>query len=88
MDVEKKKCLHRDINLSYVTGPDQHHVICWFPMLCPTPDDGCAGDFVVASHTGLPDRWVAPLAPLDSGDVGLKALMPFVVQLVVRCCWM
>ena len=27
VDVEKKQCWHRDINLSYVTGPDQHHVI-------------------------------------------------------------
>ena len=69
---KKKQCWHRDINLSYVTGPDQHHVICLFPMFCPTPDDGCAGDFVVTSHTGLPDPWVeAPLAPLDIGDVWL-----------------
>ena len=57
VDVEKIQCWHRDINLSYVTGPDQHHVICWFPMFHPTPSDGCAGDFVVASHTGLPDPW-------------------------------
>ena len=72
MYVEKKQCWHRDINLSYATGLDQHHVICLFPMFCPTPDDGCAGDFVVASHTGLPDPWVvAPLAPLDIGDVWL-----------------
>ena len=54
VDVEKKQCWHRDINLSYVAGPDQHHVICLFPMFSPTPDDGCVGDFVVASHTGLP----------------------------------
>ena len=41
-------------------------------MFCPTPDDGCAGDSVVASHTGLPDPWVeAPLAPWDIGDVWL-----------------
>ena len=72
VDVEKKQCWHRDINLSYVAGPDQHHVICLFPMFSPTPDDGCAGDFVVASHTGLPDPWVvAPMAPLDIGDVWL-----------------
>ena len=72
VDVEKKQCWHRDINLSYVVGPDQHHVICLFPMFSPTPDDGCAGDFVVASHTGLPDPWVvAPMAPLDIGDVWL-----------------
>ena len=33
---------------------------------------GCAGDFVVASHTGLPDPWVeAPMAPLDIEDVWL-----------------
>ena len=58
--------------LSYVAGPDQHHVICLFPMFSPTPDDGCAGDFVVASHTGLPEPWVvAPMAPLDIGDVWL-----------------
>ena len=72
VDVEKKQCWHRDINLSYVAGPDQHHVICLFPMFSPTPDDGCAGDFVVASHTGLPDPWVvAPMSPLDIGDVWL-----------------
>ena len=72
VDVEKKQCWHRDINLSYVAGPDQHHVICLFPMFCPTPDDGCAGDSVVASHTGLPDPWVeAPMGPLDIGDVWL-----------------
>ena len=72
VDVEKKQCWHRDINLSYVAGPDQHHVFCLFPMFSPTPDDGCAGDFVVASHTGLPDPWVvAPMAPLDIGDVWL-----------------
>ena len=72
VDVEKKQCWHRDINLSYVAGPDQHHVICLFPMFSPTPNDGCARDFVVASHTGLPDPWVvAPMAPLDIGDVWL-----------------
>ena len=55
------------------TGPDQHHVICLFPMFHPTTNDGCAGDIVVASHTGLPDPWVvAPLAPLDVGDVRLE----------------
>ena len=38
----------------------------------PSADDDCPGDFVVASHTGLPDPWVvAPLAPLDIGDVWL-----------------
>ena len=40
VDVEKKQCWHRDINLSYVAGPDQHHVICLFLMFSPTPDDG------------------------------------------------
>ena len=43
VDVEKKQCWHCDINLSYVAGPDQHHVICLFPMFSPTPDDGCVG---------------------------------------------
>ena len=72
VDVENKPCWHRDINLSSVTGPDHHHVICFFPMFCPTPDDGCAEDFVVASHTGLPAPWVeASLAPLAIGDVWL-----------------
>ena len=67
---KKKQCWHRDINLSYVTGPDQHHVICLFPMFSPHPDDCCAGDFVVASQKGLPDPWVvAPMAPLEIGDV-------------------
>ena len=47
-------------------------MICLFLMFNPAPNDGCAGDFVVASHTGLPDPWVvAPLAPLDIGDVWL-----------------
>ena len=50
VDVAKKQCWHRDINLNYGTGPEQSHVICLFPMFCPTPDDGCAGDFAVASH--------------------------------------
>ena len=69
---KKKQCWHRDFNLSYVSGPDQQHVICWFPMFCPTPDDGCARDFVVASRTGLPDPWLeSPLAPLAIGDVWL-----------------
>ena len=68
-DVDKKQCWHRDINLSYVTGPDQHHGICLFVMFRPTPDDGFAGDFVVASHTSLPDPWV--VAPLNIGDVWL-----------------
>ena len=71
-DVEKKQCWHRDINLSHVTGPDHHHVICLFPMLSPTPDDGSVGDFVVASYMGHPDPWVvAPLAALNIGDVWL-----------------
>ena len=143
---KKKQCWHRDIILNYVTGPDQRHVICLFRMFSPTPDDGFAGDFVVASHTGLVDPWVvAPLAPLDIGDVwlgnalvvhrggicasnkpnrpvflvssrlvpqglttptvalllfplgpkkrphppiNLRALMPLLVQMVVRSCWM
>ena len=72
VDVEKKQCWHRDINLSYVTGPDRHHVVFWFPMFNPTPNDGCARYFVVASHTGLPDPWVvAQLAALDIRDVWL-----------------
>ena len=71
-DVEKQQCWHRDINLSHVTGPDQHHVLSLFPMFQPTPNNGCAGDFIVASHTGLPDPWVvARLAPLDIGDMWL-----------------
>ena len=62
VDVGKNKCGHRDINLSYVTGPDQHHVICLFPMFSPTPDDGCAGDWWLhhtrASRTlGLWPHW-------------------------------
>ena len=73
VDVEKKQCCHRDIILSNVTGPYHHHnVICLSPMFSPTPDDGSAGDFVVASNMGLPDPWVvAPLAPLNIGDVWL-----------------
>ena len=55
VDVQKKQCWHRDIYLSHVTGPDQHHVICLFPVFSPTPDDGCGGDFVAPSHRGLPD---------------------------------
>ena len=31
VDVEKKQCWHRDISLSYVTGPDQHHPRCSGP---------------------------------------------------------
>ena len=70
VDVQKKQWWHRDINLSYVTGPEQHHIMCLFPMFCPTLDDGCAGDVLVASHTCLRDPWVeAPLAPIDIGDV-------------------
>ena len=47
-------------------------MICLFPMFHPSPNDGYAGDFVVASHTGLPyPRVVAPLAPLGVGDVWL-----------------
>ena len=74
---KKKQCWHRDINLSFFTAPDQHHVICLFPMFSPTPDEGCAGDFVVASRTGLPDPGVvAPLAPLNIGYAWLgKALV-------------
>ena len=64
VDVEKTECWHRDINLSHVTGPDQHHVICLFPMFRPTSDDGCAGDFVDASHMHGPPR------PLDGGPIG------------------
>ena len=72
LDVEKNQCWHRDINLSYVTGPDQHHVVCFFPMFSPAPDDGLAGYLVVASHMSLLDPWVvAPLAPLNIGDVWL-----------------
>ena len=54
MHVERKHRYYRDINLSYVTSLNQHHVICLFPMFNPTPDDGCAGDFVVASNAGYP----------------------------------
>ena len=65
-------CWHPDITLSYVTVPDQHHLICLFPMFHSTPNDGFAGDFVVSSHMGLLDPWlVAPLAPLAVEDVWL-----------------
>ena len=58
VDVEKKQCLHRDINLSYVAGPDQHHVICLFPMFSPTPDD--VGNSRFCTVTGL-----ISLQPID-----------------------
>ena len=69
---KKKQCWHPDPNLRYVTGPDLHHVIYLFPTFRPTPNAWCAGDFVVASHKGLPDPWVvAKLAPLAVGDLWL-----------------
>ena len=72
-----KQCWHRDVVGSFLfffEKKDERQLIALFPVLEATPNDGNAGDLVLAGHLGLPDPFkVLPIAPLPVDDAWAAA---------------